>query len=62
MKFKLIKYFATKQKINKLEKQVRKNLKLKLYDIYEEESPTEAELDELKNISEEIKLFEQYYE
>ena len=61
MKFKMIKYFATKQKINKLEKQVRKNLKLKLYDIYEEESPTEAELTELQKISEELKLFEQYY-
>ncbi len=62
LKFKMIKYFATKQKINKLEKQVRRSLKLKLYDIYEEESPTEAELVELKNISEELKLFEQYYE
>jgi ketol-acid reductoisomerase len=62
MKFKLIKYFATKQKINKLEKQVRKRLKLKLYNIYEEEAPTETELAKLKNISEEIKLFEQYYE
>ncbi len=62
MKFKMIKYLATKQKINKLEKQVRKSLKLKLYDIYEEEPPTEAELAELKNISEEIKLFEQYFE
>ena len=62
LKFKIIKYFATKQKINKLEKQVRKSLKLKLYDIYEEDPPTEAELLELKNISEEIKQFEQYFE
>ena len=62
MKFKMIKYFATKQKINKLEKQVRKSLKLKLYDIYEEDPPTEADLLELKKISEEIKLFEQYFE
>ncbi len=62
LKFKMIKYFATKQKINKLEKQVRRNLKLKLYDIYEEQPPTEEELAELKSISDELKLFEQYYE
>ncbi|MFX1323751.1 MAG: ketol-acid reductoisomerase [Promethearchaeota archaeon] len=61
LKFKMIKYFATKQKINKLEKQVRKNLKLKLYDIYEEIPPTKEELSELKKISSEIKEFEQYY-
>ena len=62
LKFKMIKYFATKQKINKLEKQVRKNLKLELYDIYEEELLTEAELIELKKISDELMLFEQYFE
>lgn len=62
MKFKMIKYFATKQKINKLEKQVRKNMRLKIYDIYEEEGPTEVELLELKKISEELKLFEKYFE
>ncbi|UCD00878.1 MAG: ketol-acid reductoisomerase [Promethearchaeota archaeon] len=63
MKFKMIKYFATKQKINKLEKQVRKNLKLKFYDIYEEESLTEAELTEFKKKnSDEFKLFEEYFE
>ncbi|MFX1304622.1 MAG: ketol-acid reductoisomerase [Promethearchaeota archaeon] len=61
LKFKMIKYFATKQKINKLEKQVRNNLKLELYDIFEEEPPTEAELTELKKISDELKLFEQYF-
>ncbi|MFX1591124.1 MAG: ketol-acid reductoisomerase [Promethearchaeota archaeon] len=62
LKFKMIKYFATKQKINKLEKQVRKNLKLKLYDIYEEELPSEAEMSDLNKISKELKLFEQYFE
>ncbi|MFX0002078.1 MAG: ketol-acid reductoisomerase [Candidatus Hodarchaeota archaeon] len=62
LKFKLIKYFATKQKINKLEKLVRKNLKQKLFDIYEEEPPTETELTELEKISEELKLFEEYYQ
>ncbi|MFW9998878.1 MAG: ketol-acid reductoisomerase [Candidatus Hodarchaeota archaeon] len=62
LKFKIIKFFATKQKINKLERQVRKSLKLKEYDIYKEEAPTEEEMAKLKVISEELKLFEQYYE
>ncbi|MHA2390358.1 MAG: ketol-acid reductoisomerase [Promethearchaeota archaeon] len=62
LKFKMIKYFATKQKINKIEKQVRNNLKLKVYDIYDETPPTKEELSELKKISAEIKQFEQYYE
>ncbi|MFW9826660.1 MAG: ketol-acid reductoisomerase [Candidatus Thorarchaeota archaeon] len=62
LKFKMIKYFATKQKINKLETQVRKNLKLKLYNIYDEQPPTEKELSELKEISDELEKFEQYYE
>ena len=62
LKFKMIKYFATKQKINKIEKEVRKNLKLKLYDIYEEVPQTKEELSELKNITDELRLFEQYYE
>lgn len=34
LKFKLIKYFAMKQKINKIEQEVRKNLKLKEFDVY----------------------------
>ena len=62
LKFKMIKYFATKTKINKLEKQVRKSLKLKEYDIYEEKAPSEEEMAKLKSISDELKLFEQYYE
>jgi ketol-acid reductoisomerase len=62
IKFKIIKYFATKQKINKLEKLVRKNLNLIIYDIYEEEPPTQEEIAKLKNIEEELKLFEQDYQ
>ncbi|MFX1479028.1 MAG: ketol-acid reductoisomerase [Promethearchaeota archaeon] len=62
MKFKLIKYLATKQKINKFERQARKNLNLKLYDIYEEVPPTEEEMSQLKGISDELKIFEQYFE
>lgn len=62
IKFKVIKFFATKQRINKIEQKVRKNLALKLYDIYNGVAPTEEERNKLKEISEELKLFEQYYE
>ncbi|MFX0178482.1 MAG: hypothetical protein ACFE85_19895, partial [Candidatus Hodarchaeota archaeon] len=62
LKFKVIKYFATRQKINRLEKQVRTNMKMKLFDIYEEEPPTAEEIRELEKIYDEIKLFEEYYE
>lgn len=62
IKFKAIKFFATKQKINKLEQKVRKRLALKEYDIYNEVAPTKEEMSKLKEISEELKLFEQYYE
>ncbi|MFW9969523.1 MAG: ketol-acid reductoisomerase [Candidatus Odinarchaeota archaeon] len=62
LKLKMIKYFASQQKINRLEKQVRKSLNMKQFDIYEQELPTKEELTELKKISEELKLFEQYYE
>jgi len=62
MKFKAIKFFATKQKVNKLEQEVRKNLGLKLYNVYEEEPPTEEELKKMEDISEELKKFEIFYE
>jgi ketol-acid reductoisomerase len=62
LKFKAIKFFATKQKVNKLEQEVRKNLGLKIFNIYEEESPTEEELEKLEEISEELKKFELFYE
>ena len=61
LKYKMIKYFATKQKINKLEKLVRHNLGLEIYDIYEEDPPNEEEFAKLKEIEDEIELFKQYY-
>ncbi|MFW9820272.1 MAG: ketol-acid reductoisomerase [Candidatus Thorarchaeota archaeon] len=61
-KFKLIRFFATKQKINNLEKKVRKNLNMKSYNLYEETPPSEEEMKELKEISDEIKQFEELYE
>ncbi|TFG25113.1 MAG: ketol-acid reductoisomerase [Promethearchaeota archaeon] len=62
LKFKAIKFFATKQKINKLEKKVRKSLGLKTFNIYDEKPPTEEEMAKLKDISEELKQFEAFYE
>jgi ketol-acid reductoisomerase len=62
LKFKMIKYFATKQKINKLERQVRKNLNLKLHDTYKETTLTKEDLFKLKKISGELDQFKQYYE
>jgi len=62
LKFKFIKFFATRQKINKLEKQVRKSMKLKLFDIYEEQPPTAEDIEKAKEITNELKMFEKYYE
>ena len=62
LKYKFIKFFATRQKINKIEKAVRKNLNLKIYDIYEENPPIKEEIEKIADIADELKLFEQYYE
>ncbi|TXT63785.1 MAG: Ketol-acid reductoisomerase (NADP(+)) [Promethearchaeota archaeon] len=62
LKFKIIKFFATKQKINRIENEVRDNLGLKTYDIYEQEPPTNRDMEELKEVSEELKEFEKYYQ
>ena len=56
LKFKIIKYFAMKQEINKIEQEVRKNLKLKDFDVYSAPENIEELLkkpevkNELKNI------------
>lgn len=57
MKFKVIKYFSTKIKMNKIEKEVRKNLKLKEHDLYQEEPPTEEEIEKVKQISKDMEYF-----
>ena len=62
LKYKFIKFFATRQKINKVEKEVRKNLKMPVYDIYEESPPTPEEIKRSESISDELKLFEKYYQ
>jgi len=61
IRFKVIKYFATRQSINKIENQVRKTLGMKAY----EESALPADLSEmLKNpsIQEELKSFEEAFD
>ncbi|MBD3213632.1 MAG: ketol-acid reductoisomerase [Candidatus Lokiarchaeota archaeon] len=62
LKFKIIKFFATKQKINRIENEVRDNLGLKTYDVYEQKPPTKEDIENLKEISEELKQFEKYYQ
>jgi ketol-acid reductoisomerase len=62
LKFKFIKFFATKQKIAKFEKQVRKNLDLKKIDIYKEEPPSIENLKEKEKLLEELKEFQEFYD
>jgi len=61
LKYKVIKYFAMKQKINTIENKVRKNLKLKEWDIYTAPEDIENLLKEPK-IENELKEFEHLYE
>jgi hypothetical protein len=61
LKFKFLKFFATRTRINKLEKKARKNLKLKDYDIFEEE-PAIEDTEEMKKIQQELKEFEDFYQ
>jgi ketol-acid reductoisomerase len=62
LKYKFIKFFATRQKINKIEKEVRKNLKVPVYDIYTETPPTLDEIKRSESISDELKSFEKYFQ
>ncbi|MCG3215362.1 MAG: NAD(P)-binding domain-containing protein [Candidatus Heimdallarchaeota archaeon] len=56
--FRFLKFFATKTRINKLEQDVRSNLKLKEMNNLEYLEPN---IDEFKEIKEEIKEFEEYF-
>ncbi len=61
-KYKIIKFFAMKTKINRLEKMVRENLKLKEFDFEELSKPAAKDiLQELESIKEEIKAFEDFF-
>lgn len=61
IKFKLIKFFAMKQKINNIEKKVRKNLRLKEFDVYSEPKDISALL-KTPEIQDEINEFKTLYE
>ena len=62
LKFRFIKFFATKQRIAKLEKKVRATLNLKDIDIYEEMPPSIEELEEKEKLLAELKEFQEFYE
>jgi ketol-acid reductoisomerase len=61
LKFKVIKYFAMKQSINKIENSVRKNLKLKEWDTFTAQEDMEEILKDPK-IKSELKEFEDLFE
>ncbi len=62
LKFRFIKFFATKQRIAKLEKKVRATLNLKDIDIYEEMPPSIEELEDKEKLLAELKEFQEFYE
>jgi len=62
LKFKFIKFFATRLSFAKVEKRVRKNLGIPDFDLFSEISyPTEEDITKAKVIEEELKDFEDYY-
>ncbi len=62
LKFKFLKFFATRTRINKLEQKARKNLNLKTFDIFEEEEPSAEDSEELNRLKDELKEFEEFYQ
>jgi ketol-acid reductoisomerase len=61
LKFKALKFFATKQKIRKIEKQVRKNLRLPEFDMSRAAEGLEAQLN-TPGLRKEIDEMKQYFE
>jgi ketol-acid reductoisomerase len=62
LKFKFIKFFATRLPFAKIERQVRKNLGVPEYNIFSEiPSPSEEDIKEAKKIEQELKEFEDFY-
>ena len=62
IKFKIIKFFAKRRKINRIEKKVRKNLGMKIYGQFDEEPFTREDMEKLKEIRDELKEFNLFYE
>jgi len=62
IKFKIIKFFATRIKFAKLEQKTRKSLGVPEFDIFSEiPYPTEEDIDNLKEIEEELEGFKDFY-
>jgi len=61
-KFKFIKFFATKTRINRLEQEVRKKLKMKAIDSYDYQEPTITDPAILMEIKKELEKFESYFQ
>ena len=61
LKFKFLKFFATRTRINNLEQKARKKLRLKSYDLFEEE-PVVENPEILKILQEELKEFEEFFQ
>jgi ketol-acid reductoisomerase len=62
LKFKFIKFFATRLPFAKIEEQVRKNLRVPEYDLFSEiPNPTEEDIKRVKEIEQELKSFDDFY-
>ena len=60
LKLRFLKFFATRTRISKIEKKVRRNLRKKEYDIFEQPLPSKDEVKAIREIQEEIDSFEEY--
>ncbi len=61
LKFKFIKFFATKVRINKIEQNTRKNLNVPETELFDYSKPLVENPEELKQIEEELEEFEKYF-
>jgi len=61
LKFKFIKFFATKVRINKLEQKARKNLNVPETEMFYYSEPSVENPKELEQIKEELEEFEEYF-
>ncbi|GAH24235.1 unnamed protein product [marine sediment metagenome] len=60
LKLKFLKFFATRTRINKIEKNVRKNLQKKEYDIFDQPMPSKEDVRKAEIIKKELDDFEEY--
>lgn len=60
LKLKFLKFFATRTRINKIEKNVRRNLHKKEYDIFDQPMPSKEDMMKAEIIQKELDEFEEY--